>query len=360
MNSGPMRLRYAFDRGRFSLDLDLELPGRGVTGVFGRSGAGKTSLLRCIAGLEAAADAYLEIDGDVLDDSKEHIDVGPHQRRIGAVFQEPRLFDHLTVAANLDYGARRRRAEPIVTFDEVVDLLGISRLLDRRPDGLSGGEAQRVAIGRALLSAPRLVLMDEPLSSLDLERREEILPFLETLHASLPVPMLYVSHQPDEVLRLADYLVVMDEGRVSQHGRLNELLVTGKATGLPEAVVLDGTAARNDGEFVLTEVSTSAGPMWVTSNYAPGTALRLIVRASDVSVTRSAPESSSIQNVLPATITGIRDRDESTALIALAANGSTLLARVTRRAVAELKLATGDGVFAQIKSAAVRKADTSS
>lgn len=360
MSPEPVRIRYALERGTFSLDVDLELPGSGVTAVFGPSGSGKTSLLRCIAGLEPARDAHLAVNGDVLADSTRGVDVGPHERRIGVVFQEPRLFEHLTVAGNLEYGSRRSRGAAIVTFDDVVDLLGIARLLDRRPAGLSGGEAQRVAIGRALLSAPRLVLMDEPLSSLDLERREEILPFLEALHASLPVPMLYVSHQPDEVLRLADYLAVIDEGRVPQHGRLNELLVTGKATGLPDAVVLDGVAARNDQEFALTEVSTDAGSLWVTSDYAPETPLRLIVRASDVSLARSAPESSSIQNVLPATIAGIRDRDDSTALVELAANGSTLLARVTRRAVAELSLAAGDGVFAQIKSVAVRKADTSS
>lgn len=353
-----MQLRYALDREEFALDVDIELPGSGITGVFGRSGAGKTSLLRCIAGLETAGVALLSVNGRVLDDQTSH--VNPHERGMGVVFQEPRLFESLSVEGNLRYGERRSKRPAIVEFDDVVELLGIGPLLDRQPAGLSGGEAQRVAIGRALLSAPELVLMDEPLASLDQERRREILPFLEALHASLPVPMLYVSHQPDEVLRLADYLVVMDEGRVTRHGELSELLESGDIRGLPEAVVLDGVATRNDSEFSLTEVSTGAGPLWVTSSYAPGTGLRLIVRASDVSIARSAPESSSIQNILPATVRGIRHRDDSTALVTLTANGSTLLAQVTRRAVAELSLGTGNGVFAQIKSAAVRKADTSS
>ncbi len=355
MNAEPIRIRYALDRSSFTLDVDLELPGSGVTGVFGRSGAGKTSLLRCVAGLEAASNAYLEIKGRVLDDTNEGRRVGPHERRIGLVFQEPRLFDNLTVSGNLYYGARRNNGTPVATFDDVVDLLGISHLLERHPAGLSGGEAQRVAIGRALLSAPELVLMDEPLSSLDRERREEILPFLEALHVSLPVPMLYVSHQQDEILRLADYIAVLADGKLEASGSVSELLAAAD-TALPAAAVLDGVAARNDTEFGLTEVSSDAGPIWVTAMHAPGTPLRLIVLANDVSIAKSSPENSSIQNILPATIAGIRDDSESTALISLDANGARLLARVTRRSVAEMGLAPGNGVFAQIKSVAVRRA----
>ena len=357
MTGGAIKLRYALNRAGFTLDVDVDLPGKGITGVFGRSGAGKTSLLRLMAGLDTADSAFFELVDRVLDDTTSGVQVAAHDRGIGVVFQEPRLFANLSVEQNLRFGERRSARPGIVDFDELVELLGIASLLDRRTTGLSGGEAQRVAIGRALLSAPRLLLMDEPLSSLDQARRQEILPYLEALHARLPVPMLYVSHQPEEILHLADYLVVMDNGKLTSHGALSELLVQGQVPGLPEAVVLDGVASRNDSEFGLTEVSTTAGGIWVTSVYSPGTRLRLIVRASDVSLSRSAPESSSIQNILPAAISGIHDTDKSTALVSLDANGSTLLSRVTRRAIAELSLEVGNGIFAQVKSAAVRKAD---
>jgi len=352
-----IRMQFTASRGEFTIDADAELPGQGIIGIFGPSGAGKTSLLRLMAGLDRASHGYFEVNGDILDDSAAGVRMPAHRRRIAIVFQEPRLFGHLDVEANIRYGAKRADAPPITGFEAIVELLGIGPLLHRRPGGLSGGEAQRVAIARALLSAPRLVLMDEPLASLDRARRDEILPFLEALHADLPVPMLYVSHQQEELLRLADHVAIVESGRLSRHGRLADMLADAQAfPGEARAVVLDGIARAIDAEFGLTEVATPAGPFWVPSRYDPGTALRLIVRADDVSVSRTLPEGSSIQNSLPATIAGIEDDTPATALLLLDCSGQRLLARVTRRAVSRLGLRPGKAVFAQVKTAAVRKA----
>lgn len=355
--SPAIRMRFTASRGGFTVDAEAELPGQGVTGIFGPSGAGKTSLLRLMAGLDRASHAYFEVNGDILDDSAAGVRIPSHRRRIAVVFQEPRLFGNLDVEANIRYGAKRADAPPIAGFEAVVELLGIGTLLARRPAGLSGGEAQRVAIARALMSAPRLVLMDEPLASLDRARRDEILPFLEALHADLPVPMIYVSHQQEELLRLADHVAFVEAGRLTRHGALGEMLEAADAfPGEARAVVLAGIARATDAEFGLTEVATDAGPFWVTALHEPGTALRLLVRADDVSVSRTLPEGSSIQNSLPATIAGIEDDGAATSLILLDCSGQRLLARVTRRAVARLGLVSGQAVFAQVKTAAVRKA----
>ncbi|MEE4164024.1 MAG: molybdenum ABC transporter ATP-binding protein [Woeseiaceae bacterium] len=352
-----IRMQFTASRGGFTVDAEAELPGQGVTGLFGRSGAGKTSLLRLMAGLDRASHAYFEVNGDILDDSSAGVRMPAHRRRIAVVFQEPRLFGHLDVEANIRYGAKRADAPPIAGFEAVVEMLGIGALLARRPGGLSGGEAQRVAIARALMSAPRLVLMDEPLASLDRARRDEILPFLEALHADLPVPMLYVSHQQEELLRLADHVALVEAGRLSRHGGLAEMLADAEAfPGEARAAVLDGTARATDTEFGLTEVGTAAGPFWVTALHDPGTPLRLIVRANDISVSRTFPEASSVQNSLPATIAAIENEDRATALLVLDCRGQRLFARVTTRAIARLGLAPGQAVFALVKTAAVRKA----
>ncbi len=358
--SRRIEAKYRLDRGRFALDVDIDLPMDGITGLFGVSGAGKTSLLRCIAGLERATDAKLVIDGETLEDRANGVSTPVHRRGIAVVFQEPRLFGHLDVGANIRYGARRNKPATGPAFDDVVDLLGLAHLLDQSAGSLSGGEAQRVAIARALLCSPRLVLLDEPLAGLDARRRDEVLPYLENLHATLSVPLIYVSHQQDEILRLADTLVIMEDGTVAAAGSVADVLAsTREATAVPPgmiAAVLDGTARATHEEFALTEVTTAAGPFWVTALRTPGTPLRLVVRASDVSVSKHMPEGSSIQNQLPATILRIDEESPATVLLVLEAGGATLLSRVTRKAVAELGLTPGTGVFAQVKSAAVRKA----
>ncbi len=357
--ANAIRLRYALRRERFSLDVEAEIPDRGVTAVFGASGAGKTSLLRCIAGLERAEDAYLELDGTRLDDSASGLRLPAHRRAVAFVFQEPRLFNHLSVEANIRYGRQRRSdRSPAATFDELVEILGIEALLTRAPSGLSGGEAQRVAIARALMSAPRLVLMDEPLSALDAARRQEVLPFLERLHARLPVPLVYVSHQQDEVLRLADTLIALDSGRVFASGPLEALLARADVPGLSgaaAAAVLHGVAGSMDDEFGMTPVESRAGQLWVAGRHPNGTTLRLLVPARDVSVSLAPLSASSIQNSLAADIADVLPcSDDSAVLLKLDASGVVLFAHVTRRAVAQLDLRPGQTVFANVKSAAVR------
>ena len=220
-----MELQYTVERAAFTLDARLELPLQGITGIFGVSGAGKTTLLRCIAGLEPTAAGRLVVGGDTWEDSSAGVTLPVQQRNIGYVFQEPRLFDHLSVRANIDYGSRRRSGASSDSFDHVVELLGLQPLLEQRPSELSGGEAQRVAIARALLCSPQLVLMDEPLAALDQARRNDILPFLDRLHADAQIPIIYVSHNIDEVCRLCDQLVVMEAGRVAASGPLQDVLV---------------------------------------------------------------------------------------------------------------------------------------
>ena len=356
--ANTIRLRYVLRRARFSLNVEAEFPSRGVTAVFGASGAGKTSLLRCVAGLERAEEAYLELDGTRLDDLASGLCLPAHRRAVAFVFQEPRLFSHLSVEANIRYGQRRCDRSPAVGFEELVEILGIEALLARAPSGLSGGEAQRVAIARALMSAPRLVLMDEPLSALDAARRQEVLPFLERLHARLPVPLVYVSHQQEEVLRLADTLIALDSGRVFASGPLDELLARADVPGLSGALaaaVLHGVAGRADTEFGMTPVESRAGRLWVAGRHPDGTTLRLLVFARDVSVSLTPLSASSIQNSLAADVAGLLPcGDDTTVLLKLDASGVVLFAHVTRRAVARLDLCPGRAVFANVKSAAVR------
>lgn len=350
--------QYRLDRPGFALDVDLDLPARGITGLYGASGSGKTTLLRCLAGLETAASGRFALGGLPIDDTGNGVRLAPHERGIGFVFQEPRLFAHLSVERNVRYGSLRTDREPVVAFDELVGLLGIERLLARRATGLSGGEAQRVAIARALMSAPRLLLMDEPLASLDQRRREEILPFLENLHARLPIPMVYVSHQLDEILRLADALAVLERGSLVASGGLSDVLANAEQAGLGSAnagVVLDGVARAADAEYGMTPVMTPAGLLWVTGRYAAETPLRLIVRANDVSVSTAPLEATSIQNSLAARIVRLDEEAGATLRLVMDVDGQNLIARITRRAAASLDLKPGRHVYAHIKSAAVRR-----
>ncbi len=357
-NGSRIRLRYALARDAFSLDVDATLSMHGITGVFGPSGAGKTTLLRCMAGLEIANESEFVIAGETLDDTARGVCRATHERGIGYVFQEPRLFPHLDVRGNLDYGRRRTRHDADYSFDEIVDLLGLRDLLARRPDGLSGGEAQRVAIGRALLRAPRLLLMDEPVVSLDAARRAEVLPFLDGLHADARLPVLYVSHNVDEICRLCDQLLVIDGGRSLAHGALADVLMR---TDLPVLAgeeagsVVDATCVGSNERYDLSEVTVSAGTMQVSGRYAAGTPLRLRLRANDVSVCREMPEQTSILNVLPATVERIDADSSYSALVHLKAGDDRLLSRITRLSVEHLALEAGQDVFVQIKAVSVRR-----
>lgn len=357
-NREGIQLRYRLQREGFTLDVETDLPMHGISGIFGISGAGKTTVLRCIAGLEPADRSRLTVAGDTWEDSETGTLRPVHERNIGYVFQEPRLFDHLSVRSNIEYGAKRRKQTGAANFDHVVDLLGLATLLERRPARLSGGEAQRVAIARALLCAPRFVLMDEPLASLDQARRDEILPFLDRLHAESSIPIVYVSHNIEEVCRLCDHLVVMDQGGIVASGPLQDVLVR---TDIPAVggdhagSVIEGTVTDHDEQDELTQLSCSGGVLWVPTEPARrGARLRLRIRAADISLCRSEPGDTTILNVLPTQIEEIAQTGSPSVLVRLKLGSDRLVARVTRRSVRELDLKPGDNLFAQIKSVAVR------
>ena len=338
----------------FTLDVDLVLPSAGVTALFGHSGSGKTTLLRALAGLEHVPGGRLVFDDEVWQDG--NVFLPTHQRPLGYVFQEASLFPHLTVQGNLDYGTKRRPAS--ADFWGTVELLGIGHLLDRRPDRLSGGERQRVAIARALLTQPRLLLMDEPLAALDLARKQEILPYLEHLHEELKIPVLYVSHAPDEVARLADHLVALDAGRVVAAGPLAETLaraVLPIRLGEDAGVVLDVTVAEIDHTWHLARVEFPGGSLWVRDEGHPvGKRLRVRVLARDVSLARAEPSGTSILNHFRVIVRELADDAHPALRLArVEAGGQSLLARLTRRSAAALELAPGVEVWAQVKAVAL-------
>ena len=342
----------------FTLDVDLRLPGRGVTALFGHSGSGKTTLLRCLAGLEQQSRGVLHFKGEVWQDSTRGVFLPTHQRSIGYVFQEASLFPHLSVRKNLDYGRKRVNSGHKVSLDHAVELLGISHLLDRMPDRLSGGERQRVAIARALATSPELLLMDEPLAALDLKRKSEILPYLERLHDELEIPVFYVSHSPDEVARLADYVVLLAEGRVVIAGGLRETLAR---LDLPTAftedagVVVEAVVADHDEAYHLTRLDFSGGGIFVARRAeALGHRLRFRIHARDVSLALTRVEGTSILNLLPVTVIEVATADTPAhVLVQLDAGGVPLIARITRRSHDLLGIAPGQPLWAQIKAVAL-------
>lgn len=342
----------------FTMDVNLDLPAQGITVLFGPSGCGKTTLLRTIAGLQADIDARIVFRGNVWQDA--HACVPAHRRPIGYVFQEASLFPHLSVIGNLMYGRKRSDDASRIALDPLIDLLGIAHLLDRYPERLSGGERQRVGIARALAVNPQLLLMDEPLAALDLKRKQEILPYLETLHHELAIPVLYVTHSPDEVARLADHLVILDAGRVVAAGPLSEL---SHSTDIPLSladdvgVVIDARVIQIDDTWQLAEVAFDGGCLWTAgTGLRIGSQLRVRVRASDVSIASAKPIASTIQNVLSAKIDSITDAGPGGySMVHMKVGNSGLLAKVTARAVAQLGLAVGDEVWAQVKSVALAR-----
>ena len=343
----------------FSLDIHFRA-GRGLTALFGRSGAGKTSVVNAIAGLLRPRRGRIVTDGSVLLDTEHGICVPTHRRRVGYVFQEGRFFPHLTVRQNLTFGrwfapARERRA---ASLDDVVDLLGIANLLDRRPGRLSGGEKQRVAIGRALLASPRLLLMDEPLASLDARRKDEILPYLERLRDEARVPIVYVSHSIAEVTRLATTIVLISAGRVHAVGPVQKVM--GRAELYPLAgrfeagAVLAMRIAEHDPRWSLTELTGAFGRLTVPRLDAPvGTALRVRIRARDVILAVTRPTDISALNVLAAEVERLVPIEEGAVEVQLRLGGERLLARITRRSGEALGLAAGRKVFAVIKTVAI-------
>ncbi|HTW75658.1 MAG TPA: molybdenum ABC transporter ATP-binding protein [Steroidobacteraceae bacterium] len=351
-----LELSLSLTRGSFSLQVDGSWPTRGVTALFGRSGTGKTTLLRCIAGLERLPGRVV-FDGTVWQDATRFVPA--HRRSIGYVFQEPSLFPHYDVRGNLQYGLRRvAPAERRIRMEEAVTLLDLQALLAHRPQQLSGGQRQRVAIARALLAGPRLLLMDEPLSSLDEISKAEILPRLERLRDALDIPIVYVSHALAEVMRLADELVLLDAGRVRAAGPLQSLLTR---ADLPlgafdqPGTVLEGAIAEHDPQYHLSYVAVSAGRLALSLQaLPPGHRVRVRIDARDVSLALQPPQQSSISNVLPGTVLDVRaDSDPAQMIVRVQIGADVLLARLTRRSAVQLGIAAGTALYAQIKSVAL-------
>ena len=353
-----LRARFHLDRSEFLLDVDLYLPGQGVTALFGPSGSGKTTLLRLIAGLDRAP-GHLEVNGEVWQDDAARHFMPTHQRALGYVFQEANLFPHLTARQNLEYGMKRLPpSQRRVDLARVLDLLGIAALLARTPDHLSGGERQRIAIGRALLTSPRVLLMDEPLSALDLARKQEILPYLERLHGELDIPVLYVSHAPDEVARLADHLVVLESGRAVAEGPLTTTLARLDLPirlGEDVGVVLDARVVERDTRWQLARVEFDGGSLWVRDGgHAQGQRVRVRILARDVSLSLTRQHDTSILNLLPGVVTDMaEDSHPALMLVRVQVGESPIVARLTRRSADALGLAPGSAIWVQIKAVAL-------
>ena len=358
--SSMIQSSFRLDRGlagnAFLLDVDLILPGQGITVLFGPSGSGKTTLLRCMAGLERVAGGVMHLGDQVWQEKDLFVPV--HKRKIGYVFQEANLFPHLTAKDNIDY-ALSRSAAPAEKgeIEEIIELLGISSFLDRYPDELSGGEKQRVAIARALLIRPDLLLMDEPLAALDQARKQEILPYLEQLRDKFSLPVIYVTHSLQELTRLANHVVVLDEGRVMTEGPFHDVLqelsaMTGEA-GEDVGTIIEGFVTERDREWNLMTVAFPGGKLSVLGREGTDN-VRLRILARDVSIALSERDDSSILNRLPGVVASISDgADPALAMVHLEIGETMLAARLTRRSVAELGLSQGMHVWAQIKSVAI-------
>jgi molybdate transport system ATP-binding protein len=361
MSAAPCsRVRLRVPRAGFTLDVDLSLPASGISVLFGASGSGKTTLLRCVAGLERAQQGLVQIGAELWQDEAQRIFLPTWRRPLGYVFQEASLFEHLTVQGNLQFGLKRTRA-PAAGLDAAITLLGIAPLLARWPAQLSGGERQRVAIARALATQPRLLLLDEPLAALDAARKQEILPWLERLRDELHTPMLYVTHSADELARLADHVVLLDQGRVAGAGAVGEMLSSLNQPvlqGEDVGAVLPARIAERDARWHLCRADFDGGSLWLRDSGLPlGQAVRLRVLARDVSLLTEAPRepaTTSIQNHLPCTIEALApDHHPSQVLVRARVGGSMLLARITARALHALALQPGQAAWLQLKSVAL-------
>ena len=357
--AGALEARFRLVRGPFVLDASFAVPARGVTGLFGPSGSGKTTVLRCIAGLEPDVRGFLRVGDDIWQDSELDRRVPPHRRAVGYVFQEADLFSHLDVRGNLRF-AWRRAPHHVIAWDDAVAWLGVERLLDRAVSRLSGGERQRVAVARALLSSPRVLLMDEPLAALDEVNRREILPWLEDLPARLDIPMVYVSHSLAEVGRLADHMVFLADGQVRAAGAPSDVLAHvdfARWRGEEAAVIVDAIVRDHDLEGHLTLLDGPWGPIWVRRQpRETGRAVRVHVAASDVSLSLVPEPLTTIMNQFYVVVHEVREVSPGEALVRMAApsaDSPMLLALITQRSAARLGIAAGRHVYARVKSVAL-------
>jgi molybdate transport system ATP-binding protein len=388
-----LRVSALKKRDGFTLQAEFEAPTPGIVALFGRSGCGKTTLVNIISGLLAADEARIQLDDVVLADTRAGISVPVEKRRIGYVFQDARLFPHFSVLGNLRYGLKRSRRggrdqaggqqsgqhdarvraglpkadrltaatlpNQAIAFDEIVSLLGLSALLDRRPHQLSGGERQRVSLGRALLSQPQLLLLDEPLASLDVARREEVLPYLQALRDRLSMPMVYVSHQFEEVLQLATHVVLMETGRVVAQGTLSEISVCPELRAIvgPDSVgsVLDGVITRTDPARAMADLQLGMSTLQVSlRDVAVGSRARVQLLARDIILATQKPQGLSVRNTLQGTVSEMSPNEEEAVLVKVDIGGATILARITADAATALSLRPGSPVWVLVKAVSTR------
>ncbi len=345
----------------FHLDIDMDVPMSGITAIFGPSGSGKTTLLRCLAGLEHAPNGFMQFGEEVWQDERLGRCLPLYARPIGYVFQEPRLFPHYDVRANLLYGYKRipvaaRRVAP----EQVIEILGIGQLLDRRIHKLSGGEQQRVAIGRALLTSPKLLLLDEPLASLDLQRKQELLPFIRQLHEQLRIPVLYVSHGLTEILQLADRVILLKDGHVVGAGTLSEVFTALDFRGIlgPHRIgaIMNARVTHHDPQYGLTQLDCMGQPLFVPLQpVAIGQPMRVHILSSDVTLVVGRIDSpTSVLNILEATIVEIREVNH-TSVDVLLDIGAPLVASITKKSLVTLGLKHGQRIFTHIKAVALNE-----
>jgi molybdate transport system ATP-binding protein len=356
----------------FTLRAQFEMPTPGVVALFGRSGCGKSTLVNLVSGLLPPDEGFVQLDDTVLTDTRAGVSVPVERRRIGYVFQEARLFPHFSVLGNLRYGHKRAgRVPQVIGFDEIVTLLGIERLLDRRPHALSGGERQRVALGRALLSQPRLLLLDEPLAALDVARRDEVLPYLEALRDRLSIPMIYVSHQFDEVLRLATHVVLLESGSVVAQGSINEISLRPELRAIVGAdavgAVVDGVVESVDAARGMADLRLGVGAGSGAAPTGPatlhvslrgarvGARLRVQLLARDIILATERPHALSVRNALEGTVVNLADetKDDSV-MVHVKVGDATILSRVTRGAVDDLGLRAGQRIWVLVKAVSTR------
>lgn len=340
----------------FCLDIGFDIPARGILGFFGASGSGKTSILRCIAGLEKHVRGHIRIDNeDWLSTQGEQL--RPDQRHVGYVFQDSRLFPHLSVSENLSYGLKRRTHSSDIDWLSTLELLDIQHLLERKPQQLSGGEQQRVAIARALLSKPKILLMDEPLASLDESRKHEILPFLDRLHRELNIPILYISHSIEEVQRLCDNIIVLESGKKTFDGRMLAALTSPDAPFAAQAnasVLLSGSVDSYDPVNAISQISlANGGQLFLPEQHAPERQVHIRILATNVSLSLEKPSQSSILNVLPSTVTRIVNNSGHHVTLLLHTSGQELLARISLKSFNDLHITTDMPVFALLKAVSI-------
>lgn len=349
-----LKLNFTQTLGQHRLHLDEELPGQGITAVFGVSGAGKTSLINAISGLTRPETGSIVLNERVLMDAEKSVYLAPEKRRIGYVFQDARLFPHYRVRGNLKYGMAKSMADK---FDKLVELLGIAELLDRFPSSLSGGEKQRVAIGRSLLTAPELMLLDEPLASLDIPRKRELIPYLQRLAREINIPMLYVTHSLEEILHLADKVLILDGGNVKAFGDLEEVWSSSVMhPWLPQeqqSSILNVQVVDHHPHYAMTALALDGQHLWVNKlDKPPRSALRIRIKASDISLALEPPVKSSIRNVLRVRVAECLDENGQVD-VRLEVGSRTLWARISPWARDELAVKPGLWLYAQIKSVAI-------